>query len=159
MNSFDSIEKDFSKELKEMRMYFGGEAMYISKSLDESGRIFTFYIIGSHRQIADLKNYAPGITSSKKGDILTLSDFAQWLTGRHMKALCIAESKKCIKGAKYFNSILKKAGLLIDENDIDFITFLYEPQKICDALEISYNECCEIILDTYNEILSNKSLA
>lgn len=159
MNSFDSIEKDFSKELKEMRMYYGGEALYLSKAINESGLIFTFYIIGSHRQITDLKNYEPGITLGKKGDILTLSDFAQWLTGRHMKALCIAESRKCIRGAKYFNNILKKAGLIIEEDDIDFITFLYEPQKICDVLEISYNECCEIILDTYNEILSSKSLA
>lgn len=157
MNDIASIEQDFENELKALRSYYGGEELYITKMRDEKNILFTFYIIGSHTQINDLKNYEPGINFDGKKEVLILSDFAEWICNRKMKGLCTAESRKSKNSAKYFNNILKESDLLIPEDEIEFFTFVFQPQKVCMILDIPYNDCKDLIVKNYNELLKENS--
>lgn len=158
MGYTDSIEQEFAEELKTIRSDYGGEELHIMKTKDDRGFLFTFYITGSHIQISDLQKYSPGITTDNGETILTLSDFAEWICGRGMKGFCEADSAKQKSSAKTFNGILKKSGLLLKDEEIEFVTFIFRPQKVCDILEIPYSDCRDMIVNTYNEIIANRAV-
>ena len=75
-----------------------------------------------------------------------------------MKGLCTAECRKCKNSDKYFNNILKESDLLIPEDEIEFFTFVFQPQKVCMILDIPYNDCKDLIVKNYNELLKENSL-